>query len=131
MPVRSIPGDLPLPGAEILGGGGPLTAPLRAGRALARRYWLDLAVAFVVAYFAYHAVHGERGFLSWIDRTREVEVARHELTRLRQERETLAERVGRLRPGQADADAVEEELRRLGYVRPDEVILLPQAPAAR
>ena len=142
MPLPSMPGARPLSGAEALrlmrrsggragdrfGEGGLILTPFRAVASFVRRRWLDLTVTFVVAYFAYHAVHGERGFLSWIDRTREVEVARHELARLQAQHQTLGQRVARLRPGRADADAVEEELRRLGYVRPDEVILLPQAP---
>ena len=98
-------------------------------RWLAQRWTLVFACA-VLAYFAYHAVHGSRGLLAWVDRNREVEAVRAELGALTAEREMLERRRRDLQPGRADRDLLEEELRQLGYVRQNEMIVLtPDEPA--
>jgi len=89
-----------------------------------RARWLLLPLTLLLAYFGYHAVHGKRGLLAWMDLRREVARAERELAALEAEREALARRVEALRPGQTDADLLESELRRLGYLRPEEVIVL-------
>lgn len=104
-------------------------------RWLARR-WALLAACAVLAYFAYHAVHGRRGLLAWVDRNREVEAVRAELAAVSTEGEAIERRRRDLQPGRADRDLLEEELRQLGYVRQNEVIILtpdepPANPAAR
>jgi cell division protein FtsB len=97
-------------------------------RWVARRWTLLVACA-VLAYFAYHAVHGGRGLLAWVDRNREVEAARAELGAVTDERATLERRLRDLQPGRADRDILEEELRQLGYIRQNEVIVLtPDEP---
>jgi cell division protein FtsB len=92
--------------------------------------WPLVLTSAILAYFAYHAVHGQRGLLAWVDRNREIEAARQELAGLTAEREAHERRIRGLRPGQLDRDLLEEELRQLGYVRPNEVIVLPSQPAA-
>jgi cell division protein FtsB len=87
------------------------------------RWPLFLACA-VLAYFGYHAVHGERGFLAWVDRNREIEAARLELAQLNAERDQLQHRIGGLQEGHLDRDLREEELRKLGYIRQNEVLVL-------
>jgi cell division protein FtsB len=91
--------------------------------------WPLVLTCGILAYFGYHAVHGQRGLLAWVDRNREIEAARQELAGLTAERGTLERRIKGLKPGQMDRDLLEEELRQLGYIRPGEVIVLP-APAA-
>ncbi len=100
-------------------------------RRLVRTGWLLVPLTLLLAYFAYHAVHGQRGLIAWMDLRREVAQAQRELETLEAERERLARRVEALRPGQTDADLLESELRRLGYLRPEEVIVLvePEAEA--
>ncbi len=95
----------------------------RLRRAIRAR-WLLLPLTLLLAYFTYHAVHGRRGLIAWMDLRREVALAERRLEALEAERETLARRVEALRPGQTDADLLESELRRLGYLRADEVIVL-------
>ena len=95
---------------------------------LAQRWTLVFACA-VLAYFAYHAVHGSRGLLAWVDRNRELEAVRAELAAVTDERATLERRLRSLQPGRADRDVLEEELRQLGYIRRNEVIVLtPDEP---
>ena len=81
-------------------------------------------VTLVLAYFGFHALHGRYGLSAWIDTSRELVVARQELAGLVAEREEL----------QRDVQAFQRELARprpagrrtapLGYVRPNEVIVL-------
>ena len=93
-------------------------------RRTVRARWLLLPLTLLLVYFGYHAVHGKRGLIAWMDLRREVARAQRELAALEGEREALARRVEALRPGQTDADLLESELRRLGYLRPGEVIVL-------
>ena len=97
-----------------------LSTPLRwlAGR------WPIVLASGILAYFAYHAVHGQRGLLAWVDRSRETEAVRQELAAIQAEREAINQRIQGLKHGQLDRDLLEEELRQLGYIRPNEVIVL-------
>jgi len=89
-----------------------------------RGRWLAVGVTLVLAYFGYHAVHGHRGALAWLDRTRELELARQELAEVGGERTRLQRDVRAFQRDQIDRDLLEEELRKLGYVRPGELIIL-------
>ncbi len=95
-----------------------------ARRALRGGRWLTVLVTAVLAYFGYHALHGDRGLLAWIDKSRDLEAARQELDLLRAERAELDREVGAFQRDQLDRDLLEEELRKLGYVHPNEAILL-------
>jgi cell division protein FtsB len=89
-----------------------------------RGWWPLLVASAVLAYFGYHAVHGQRGFLAWIDRNREIEATRQDLAAVQDERAALERRVAGFRPGHLDRDLLEEELRKLGYIKKNEVIVL-------
>ena len=89
-----------------------------------RGRWLAIVVTLVLAYFGYHALHGRYGFLAWIDTSRDLELARQELALLVAERERLEADVAAFQPDSLDRDRLEEQLRLLGYVRPNEVIIL-------
>ncbi|GBD43818.1 hypothetical protein HRbin40_01300 [bacterium HR40] len=99
-------------------------------RRLVRGHWLVLPLALLLVYFLWHAVHGRRGLVALLDLERELAAAQQELARLESERAMLEERVEALSPGAVDADLLESELRRLGYVRPDELVILAE-PGAR
>ena len=86
--------------------------------------WPLFLACGVLAYFGYHAVHGERGFLAWVDRNREIEAARLDLAQLTAEHDQLQHRIDGLKENALDRDLLEEELRKLGYVRSDEVLVL-------
>ena len=81
-------------------------------------------VTAVLAYFGYHALHGRYGFLAWIDTSRDLEAARQELAQVEGERELLQRDVQAFQRDSIDRDLLEEELRKLGYVKPNEVIIL-------
>ena len=86
--------------------------------------WLAVVVTLVLVYFGFHALHGRYGLLAWIDTSRELVVARQELAGLVAEHEELQRDVQAFQEDSLDRDLLEEELRRLGYVRPNEVIIL-------
>lgn len=80
--------------------------------------------ATVFAYFAYHAVQGDRGLLAWFKLGQQVEDARLEYERISGKREALAARVRLLQPNSLDRDMLEERVRAvLGYVHRDEVVI--------
>ena len=89
-----------------------------------RGRWLSVGVTLVLAYFGYHALHGRYGFLAWIDTSRDLELARQQLASLSAERLRLEGDVAAFQPDSLDRDLLEEQLRLLGYVRPNEVIIL-------
>ncbi|MEK0081547.1 FtsB family cell division protein [Benzoatithermus flavus] len=89
-----------------------------------RGRWLAVLVTAVLVYFGYHALHGHRGLLAWIDTSRDLEAARQELAKLRAERAELQRQIQAFQQDSIDRDLLEEELRKLGYVKPNEVIIL-------
>lgn len=80
--------------------------------------------ATLFAYFAYHAVQGDRGLLAWVKLGQQVDDARLEHARIAALREALEEKVRRLQPGSLDADLLEERTRvMLGYVHRDDIVI--------
>jgi cell division protein FtsB len=79
---------------------------------------------FAIGYFAYHAIHGDRGFVAWRQLEEAVAAARAELATVEAERRALDHRVGRLRPEGLDADLLEEAVRHhLGFGDPKDVVI--------
>lgn len=77
-----------------------------------------------IAYFAFHAMHGDRGVLAWRHLDQKVREAHAELDAVRAERERLEHRVRLLHPQSLDQDMLDESVRRvLGYGRPDEIVI--------
>jgi cell division protein FtsB len=97
-----------------------------------RHVAVPLMGAALMAYFAYHAVQGDRGLIAWWKLRYQIE--KTELTRaeVEAEKQALEQRVSLLRPESLDPDMLEERARlMLGYVHADDrVIPLPPAPPA-
>jgi len=87
--------------------------------------------AAICAYFAYHAVQGDRGLIAWLQLSRELTESQTALADLSAERATLEHRVSLLRAESLDPDMLEEQARTmLNFGGPDDrTLLLPQAPA--
>lgn len=85
----------------------------------------------VVAYFAYHTVHGDRGLVALTHLQSEVARAQATLDQVTGEREELERRASLLRPDNLDPDLLEERARVvLNQSHPDDlVILLPRRAA--
>lgn len=79
-----------------------------------------------LAYFAYHAVEGNRGLLSYFRISQQIADARAQLDEVQAERRSLEHRVSLLRPDNLDRDLLEEQARAiLNYTRRDEIVLRP------
>lgn len=82
-----------------------------------------LAVS-LFAYFAYHAIEGDRGLLAWMQLTQDVESTQAELDKMVHAREALDHQTYLLRSEALDPDMLDERARAvLGLVRKDDVII--------
>ncbi len=80
--------------------------------------------SLLVAYFAYHAVEGDRGIRAWQRLDGEISEAREVRDRLAAVQAAMDRRVAMLRPESLDADLLEERARLvLGYVPVDSMIV--------
>lgn len=78
----------------------------------------------VVGTFAGHAIAGPNGVLAWGSYHHALQQRQVELSQIEQERTELKHRSELLNPNKADPDMADELVRkRLGLVRPDEVIV--------
>ncbi len=105
----------------------PATRALGLAAEIRRRashvVWPALGL-FIVGYFAFHAVHGDRGILAWHRLDQKVAERRAELDVLRGDRRVLEHRVRLLHPDSLDLDLLDETARHiLGYGHPDELII--------
>ena len=93
----------------------------------ARQVAPQVFAACLVAYFAFHAMQGDRGVNSWLELKQELAQAQETEAQLLAARQELAHRVGLLRPDHLDPDLLEERARLiLNYGRADEyIVLLP------
>lgn len=87
----------------------------------------------VVAYFAYHTVHGDRGLVALTHLQSEVARAQATLDQAKAERDEMERRASLLRPDNLDPDLLEERARAvLNQSHPDDlVILLPRRSATQ
>ncbi len=100
-------------------------ALLREIRLRARKIAPPVLAACVVAYFGYHALHGERGFPAWRELKQDLSQARATEARLAGDRARLARRVALLGPDNLDPDLLEERANLLlGYGRGNDLIIL-------
>ena len=99
---------------------------LREIKTRARQAMPQVLAACMVAYFAYHALHGDRGFYAWIMLKQEKVQAEATAAAVAAERSELAHRVSLLRREHLDPDLLEERAQAiLNYGLPgDHVILL-------
>lgn len=97
---------------------------LRGIARFARAKAVPFVCILLLVYFGYHAVEGERGLLSWLQVSQQVEHSRSTLALVTKEREALGRRVGSLRPDSLDPDMLDERARfMLNFARPDEVVI--------
>ena len=91
---------------------------------LIRRSAAPALALIVVGTFAGHAIAGPNGILAWGGYHRALVERQAELAQLEQQRTELKHRAQLLDPNKADPDMADELVRkRLGLVRPDEVIV--------
>lgn len=80
-----------------------------------------------IAYFGFHAIHGDRGLLAWWQLRQQVETARASLHLVAEEKDALTRRVRLLHPESLDPDMLEERVRiMLNYGHIDDIVALDQ-----
>lgn len=83
-----------------------------------------LMASLLMAYFAYHAVEGDRGLRAWQRLDIEIAEASDVLAEVAGERDALENKVARLNPNSLDTDMLEERARLvLGYVPTNSVVI--------
>lgn len=83
-----------------------------------------LVGSLLVAYFAYHAVEGDRGIRAWQRLDGEIAAAQVERDRFVGEQKAMEKRVAMLRPDSLDPDMLEERARLvLGFVPADALVV--------
>jgi cell division protein FtsB len=90
-----------------------------------RETGVTIAAFMLCFYFAYHLIHGERGYfaLKGVEQKRADSRARH--AAIIAERAALETRVRQLRPNSLDLDLLDERARHvLGFVRPEERVVI-------
>ncbi len=105
---------------------------LRELRQRARSFAGPLAVACAIGYLGYHAIQGDRGLLTWLQLSYQVEKAPATLAVSRAEEMRLTRRVALLRADGLDPDILDERARAvLNLAHPDDLVVFIQSPAAR
>ncbi len=78
-----------------------------------------------MAYFLYHTIQGDHGWMAMLRLKGEVENAQSTLGELQKEHEELEHRVQMLRADHIDPDMLDEQSRAmLNYSKPNEIIVL-------
>lgn len=86
------------------------------------RFLGPLGAFFLVAYFSYHFLSGERGLLAWHALKKQAAVSEAYLETLTKKHDQLEKRVILLRTDVCPS-LLEEEARHLGYAHPREVVV--------
>lgn len=90
----------------------------------ARHVLPQVAAACLVAYFAYHVIYGDRGFLAYLHVQQELKEARLTAEVTEGERARLERRIALLRPENLDPDMLDERARELlGLSQPGDVVI--------
>ena len=91
-----------------------------------------LIIACIVGYFGFHAVQGERGMLTWLQLSHQIEQSRAALVLSQAEERRLAHRVALLRRDNLDLDMLDERTRAvLNHAGPGEIVVFFEAAASR
>ena len=89
-----------------------------------RAYLPTAALAFLIAYFGFHAFTGDAGLLRSGQRDAALVAKTHELARLRAQRQDLEMRAQLLRDTSLSADLLEERARSLlGFADPRDYVI--------
>lgn len=82
-------------------------------------------------YFAWHAMHGDRGLIAREQRLADIAAARAELSHAEADRDAIERRVVGLRGDRVDRDQLDERARALLNMVGRDEIVVPYAPERR
>ncbi len=92
----------------------------------AKQVLIPILGVALMAYFAFHAVQGDRGLLAWWQLRYQMDAANADLEILRGKRADLEHKIALLSPESLNLDMLDERTRALfAYARPDELIVIP------
>ncbi|MBR72478.1 MAG: septum formation initiator [Rhodospirillaceae bacterium] len=101
-----------------------MTSAIREINLRARYIVGPLLGALAIVYFGYHVIQGDRGLITWIQKSQQIEITSNELALLEEKYAVLYHRTSMLRPESLDLDLLDERVRSvLNKVREDEIIL--------
>ena len=101
-----------------------MTSAIREINLRARYIVGPLLGALAIVYFGYHVIQGDRGLITWIQKSQQIEITSNELVLLEEKYAVLYHRTSMLRPESLDLDLLDERVRSvLNKVREDEIIL--------
>lgn len=93
--------------------------------AFIKLYKATILIVIFSLYFVYHTVIGQRGILSLIDISKELDVVKQELEQVRFERVTLEHKVKLMNSASLDLDLVEQQAKQvLGVADPRENVII-------
>src|SRR5476651_553726 len=103
----------------------PMTFNSRNLHRLSQKAMAPFLALSVVGYFIYHSIQGDRGILAWVQLQERPTNSMTEHNKVMKERKELEEKVQDLRPESINRDLLDQQVRlKLGYTRPDEVVIL-------
>lgn len=107
--------------------------PARSRRRFRLRYAIFPVVGFfVLGYFAYHVVEGDRGIRAYNRLNQEIAAAKAERAQALARKEAWQRRVSMLRRGSVNEDMLDERARvMLNYARKDEIVILYRKPLTK
>jgi len=100
---------------------------IREAKKRGRQIIVPIFAAVISGYFAFHAVHGERGVFAYAELTEQVREARIKLAEARGQREALELDVSLLKRDNLDLNLLEERVRAvLNRIDDDDMLILDQ-----
>lgn len=87
--------------------------------------WLNLLMLILIAYFCFHSLSGQRGFIAYLRLNKEIKNSKYELNQLQIEKAEIENKVRLLYPNTLDMDMLDEIARReMGLVKKGEKIIV-------
>jgi len=92
---------------------------------LLRRYFVHSFIVLFLGYFVYHTYHGERGLIAQKALKSEYAALKIEHKALKKQRISLENKITSLGAGdgQIDSDLLDEYAKKMGYIRPNEILI--------
>ena len=102
---------------------------IQEARKRGRQIIVPTFAAVIAGYFAFHAIHGDRGVFAYAELTEQVREARITLADARGRREALETDVSLLQRDNLDLDLLEERVRSvLNLIDDDDVVIYDRYP---
>ena len=102
---------------------------IREARKRGRQVIVPTFAAVIAGYFAFHAIHGDRGVFAYAELTEQVREARLKLVEAEGRREALETDVSLLQRDNLDLDLLEERVRAvLNLIDDDDMLIYDRRP---